>query len=1211
MAKASVSIAISGSYNGSAIAKAEEDMRRLRVTTASEMGGAAGAITSFGTELGNAGGMIHDMGYKMESVGDAATRNITLPIAAAATAVGMAAVDIDTSLTGVKKTVDGTEEQYQQLKEAAIEFSRTNAVSATQILDVQALGAQLGFAIDELDEFAQVTTGLDIATNMDAETAASEMAHFANIMKMGHDEVRNYGSAIVGLGNNFATTESDISHMAIRLAAAGAQVGMSEADVLGLATAMSSLGVEAEAGGTAISTIMASIDKTVARGTAGLEQYAEQAGMSTSAFITAMSEDANQFKALAEANGMSLKGLKGETVDALESMTDWADAAGMSAEQFASAWLDNPVEALGAVLSGMEAATAEGGNMSLMLEELGIKGIRQTDVLKRMAGNSELVAEAVGKSNEEWEKNTALQNEVDNRNASMAAQFEILKNRVIAVAEQVGTPLVNAAIEFVDAAEPVLNVVEDAAEAFSEMDEQDQRMIVGLLAGAAAFGPVVGGAGKMFKVVGDLTAGMGKGVQTMGGWIGQVKQSGIAATAAQAGIGALDKAMKLTGVGLGIAVTAELVAQFASYVEHEKLVEDATDGLTSAFESAAAAGEDSASGVEAMSSAIQGTAMSAEECLRAQADLASGIRETWGDAQADIAMVDSYTATIERLAGKSSLTAQEQQELALAVEGYSEATGDSIEVINSQTGELSKSTDEILANAEAWKKQAEAEALREIYKDALKQQYENTLALSEAQRELNGAAEGWGLWIGDFPVIADEASVKYHELQQNVDDLSAAQEANAETQKQVVSMMAAASDSFSSLDEALEFTGTKMADFGSLTDYQLTMLQEDFDGSLKSIVRSCSDHGVSIPPTLAASMGQDTSSLDLAAFNIGSAINAGIERGLVEGDSSTRASVESTANGVLDTFRTIFDTHSPSKVTEQMGRDLDAGLKIGIEGSSEEPGGAMESLGNLLRGRIAGLPEDARGVGSRAGSGLAGGLSSASGSVSGSALSLAATARGGIAGAPGDFRSTGSSAAASFGSAIRGTSAYSSGQGLASTAREGMRSVSADGAGRDFARGFAGGMGGVDIWGAAYSVGRSALGAIKSALGIASPSKEAMAVGEFFGEGAIIGMDKTVSAIEAEAEKMSRAMELNPELPEFGPGDGGAGPWAAPAARYAAPGAYAQPGDQRPIVLNVTINVTAKSEDEARRTGMSVGQGLYEELERLNRAQGRDRSMTL
>lgn len=48
--------------------------------------------------------------------------------------------------------------------------------------------------------------------------------------------------------NNFATTESDIVSMANRLAASGTLAGLTNQEILGLATAMSSVGIEAEAG---------------------------------------------------------------------------------------------------------------------------------------------------------------------------------------------------------------------------------------------------------------------------------------------------------------------------------------------------------------------------------------------------------------------------------------------------------------------------------------------------------------------------------------------------------------------------------------------------------------------------------------------------------------------------------------------------------------------------------------------------------------------------------------------------------------------------------------------------------------------------------------------------------------------------------------------------------------------------------------------------
>ena len=177
---------------------------------------------------------------------------------------------------------------------------------------------------------------------------------------------------------------------------------MSQADILGFSAAMSALGIEAEAGGTAFSQWISKIDAAVATGGEDLENYAA--------------------------------------------------IAGMSAEDFSSSWQRSSTETVKALLEGLSSAD----NMTVALESMGVTGVRQSDVLKRLAGNTKLVSEALGYANKGWDENVALTNEVNNRNASLSARMEILHNKVTAVAEKVGTPLVNALLEVVDAAEPLL-----------------------------------------------------------------------------------------------------------------------------------------------------------------------------------------------------------------------------------------------------------------------------------------------------------------------------------------------------------------------------------------------------------------------------------------------------------------------------------------------------------------------------------------------------------------------------------------------------------------------------------------------------------------------------------------------------------------------------------------------------------------------------------
>lgn len=633
-----------------------------------------------GAKLAEFGNKYDKAGQKVSSVGDKLTSTLTPALIGSGAAAVAAATNMDTSLTNVKKTVDGTEQQYQALKDAAVEFSKTNAVSASQILDIQALGAQLGFTIDELDEFGEVVSGLDIATDMDAETAATQLAQFANITKMSHDEISNYGSAVVGLGNNFATTESKISAMAMRIAAAGTQVGMSQADILGLSTALSSLGIEAEAGGSAISTVMSNIDKAVATGD--------------------------------------------------ESLSAWASTAQMSAEQFAAAWKSDPVTALAAVLSGLESATEAGGNMSLMLEDLGISELRQTDAMKRMAGNSQLVADAVGKANEEWSKNSALSKEVENRNGSLAAKFQILLNRVTAIADDIGGPLADALLDALDAMEPFFKAVEDGAQAFADMDKGQQQAIISTVALVAALGPLlklIGGIPSAAKNAGDTITSISEGFM-------KLKEGGGLAAAG----------VKMLNGAIGAVVIGTLAAFAASLIEAKQREDELAEASVSFadIQSSVATAAESASGsLDGYASSLDDVVDAASNALDNTKQLNDNIKETFTSIATDGKLLDGYVDTIERLANKSDLSASEQAELKTAVEGYNSITGDQLSVVDSvngkiqdQNGELLENIDMLRQSAQAWIDNAKAQASQDLLIEAYKQQAEAQDAATEAHK---------------------------------------------------------------------------------------------------------------------------------------------------------------------------------------------------------------------------------------------------------------------------------------------------------------------------------------------------------------------------------------------------------------------------------------------------------------------------------------------
>lgn len=812
----------------------------------SVMGRFGGKLTDFGDKYGQ-------LGQRVTTVGDAMTRTVTPAIVGVGAASIAAATSIDTSLTNVKKTVDGTEAEYAALKDSAIEFSKTNAVSASQVLDIQALGAQLGFTVEELEEFGRVASGLDIATNMDAETASTNMAQFANITKMAHSEISNYASALVGLGNSYATTESDISNMAMRLASAGTQVGMSQADILGLATALSSMGMEAEAGGSAVSTIMANIDKAVATGS--------------------------------------------------EDMQAWASAAGMSAEQFASAWKSSPVDALSAVLAGMEAATEEGGNMSLMLEELGISELRQTDAMKRLAGNAGYLGDAVKTANDAWDANTALSDEVANRNESLAAKFEMLKNRAVAVADQVGGPLADALLGAIDAAQPLFDAIESGAKAFSRMSEGEQQAVLQAVALAAAAGPLLSvfgrmpgalssmggalqGVAKHFAAVADqsilVQAGGEKAASGMKAAGTAAKTAGTAAKVGRVAFSALGTTMKALGIGFAIAAFASIAQSMADAAAEAKTLEQATDGLSGAVDLASADFSDSSAAADRYAESMGKVVKSADECVQAQADLADSMSETWSDLGTDTELLSRYVDVVDKLAGKSDLSAQEQSDLANAVAGINEICGTNYSVIDAANGVLNESTDAIKRNTDAWIANARAQAAQEQMVELQRQEIDATLALAESKQKISDMdAEFQGVrkaaLAGDREAIAREQELtrELAEERGNRDALTATLADNAEAQERLAGIYADEQDKLSGtaqkLRECIEANaewsaalsdggidvqafadqlsalGVKTSDLSGMTSEQLVLLAQNAGTSAEEIVAAFDSAGVELP----------------------------------------------------------------------------------------------------------------------------------------------------------------------------------------------------------------------------------------------------------------------------------------------------------------------------------------------------------------------------
>lgn len=387
---------------------------------------------------------INEFSSGMMNVGARMTMAISAPLAAAGTFASRAAISYESAFAGVRKTVDATEAEYAQLSQSLRQMSEEIPQSAASLAGIMEIAGQLGVGKSDLTAFTETIANLGVATNLSGEEAATMLAQYANIMQMPLSDIDRLGSVIVGLGNSCATTERDIAEMAQRLAGTGNLLGLSNAQVMGLSATMASLGINAEAGGSAMSRTLQAINAAVLSGG--------------------------------------------------DELTRFAQAAGVSAQDFAQAWRGDPLTALNQLLAGVSRVNASGGDATGMLADLGLNDLTVVDTLLRLSGAQGQLAENVALANNAWNENTALQDEASKRYETTESQLQLAKNSIQNAATDVGNvmlPWIGQAAE----------VVSGAAQAFSGLDSSIQGTMVTSAGALAAFGPVTTMLGTAVKVL--------------------------------------------------------------------------------------------------------------------------------------------------------------------------------------------------------------------------------------------------------------------------------------------------------------------------------------------------------------------------------------------------------------------------------------------------------------------------------------------------------------------------------------------------------------------------------------------------------------------------------------------------------------------------------------------------------------------------------------
>ena len=572
----------------------------------------------------------------------------------------------------------------------------------------------------------------------------------------------------------------------------------------------------------------------------------------------------------------------------------------------------------------------------------------------------------------------------------------------------------------------VLDAATGAMDAFSEMSEESQSQILGLVAGAAAAGPALKVAGEGMELLGSVTKTAGKALEKtpdiFGKLTGALGDLGTPLTTYVTGLGAAagPAAVLATVVGGTLVGALGLLAAEAEEArQHEELMADVTMSTADIF-------ADAADGAGELGDAIGGIEPDVSGTLDAIRDLNQSVSETFEDVFKDSSRLDQYVGVIDELGNKSGLSATEQYRLKEAVEGYNSIVGTQYEVIDAangkiadQSGVVQENTDLLRENAEAWKNRAYSEAMSSVAAEYMEAEAKAAYELQVAQEGLteaierrdqaaliaNGTVEASAEEVAAAQAEWDRLNREIPEMEQNVSDLGAAHESAAQKANDFSNAAAVQSAVFGTLGDrsqefvtALTATGVGLETFAGLTDQQLATVASSWDGTTSSIITSLAGLGVSIPASayegmlgLTSALSQGGSeaiscALTVAGMTAQQFADAAAQYG-INGAASITAFANALSNGASVEQAAAIAQETAAAIGEgdfvTPGSQAAADYAAGISGNASAATGAASSMASSAKAALDSV--DGYSSGAHLGAQFAAGLDSQYVAVAGAA----------------------------------------------------------------------------------------------------------------------------------------------------------------------------------------------------------------------------------
>lgn len=851
-----------------------------------------------GESLAEFGNKVTNISQKIDGLGTTLTTRVTLPIVAIGTTLISSAKEFETAFTGVIKTVDGTEEQLENLKQGIKELAEEIPSSTTEISAVAEAAGQLGIATDDILSFTKTMINLGNSTNLSAEEAASALAKFANITNMSTKDYEKLGSTIVALGNNFATTEADIVSMSTRLASTGELTGLSQAQILALATAMSSVGIEAEAGGSAMSKLLKKI------------QIATETG------------------------GKDLK--------------NFSKVAGMTSEQFKKAFEEDATKALSAFLSGLNDTQRNGKTAIAVLEDMGLTEVRLSNTILSLSNASGVLNDAIEVGNKSWNENTALTEEASKRYQTLDSRLKTTGNKFKNLATNMGDKLTPSANKLLDK-------VDDLIDKFDDLSEEEAENIVKIGAMIATIGPAV-------KIINKFGTATGITITTLGNFSKAIANVKNGVKTAEGQVGTFTKIISTLISPTGLAVAGITALTTATYLYAKKTaneitslngVRDSIDSQADSWNKLKEARELSLNNtgneifiLESLANELNTIVDSNGKVKQGYEDRANFIVTTLNSALGtEMSLNNGIIKDYQKMQGEID-NIIEKKKAEILLNAYADEYAEALRGQGEATSNLKDLTNQM---AEAQKEyatstgKAQQEALfkiQEVGKGIQEQknlldEYQYTIGNYEALQtaSISGTSEQLDLALANMQV-----SWKQYQMDTKETIAESSVAVNEEVAK-----VATILQNDKSVPTASKNLGT---DSNRLF---IEELNKNIQGTQEDLanVTNVIDEDTEVERA-SGDLGADSAQTFKDNANstaVGEDFTGGIAVGINNKSGEVYATVHALGQGMIAELRASINSHSPSKETMDIGKDFDVGFLLGIKNNKDKILSEIENLG--------------------------------------------------------------------------------------------------------------------------------------------------------------------------------------------------------------------------------------------------------------------------